>query len=129
MTGELPVYVGSFLIIGWGVAHAFPTRAVVRGFGPISEDNRRIITMEWILEALTLCFIGILVLLTALIGEGNGLMPLVVYRTSAAMLVIMAMISFMTGGRTSIVPIKICPLVKTVAAVLIFWGGLGTSAA
>ena len=42
-------YVASVLLIAWGIAHIFPTLSVVRGFGDISPDNKRIITMEWIL--------------------------------------------------------------------------------
>ncbi|MEW6059729.1 MAG: hypothetical protein AB1551_06265 [Actinomycetota bacterium] len=40
------------LVALWGVAHAIPTRAVVAGFGAISEDNRRVITQEWLAEAI-----------------------------------------------------------------------------
>jgi len=39
----------------WGIAHAIPTRAVVAGFGEISEDNRRVITQEWLAEAFKIC--------------------------------------------------------------------------
>ncbi len=40
-------------IIGvWGVAHVIPTVAVVSGFGTISIENRRVITLEWLAEAL-----------------------------------------------------------------------------
>jgi hypothetical protein len=36
----------AFLTTMWGVAHLFPTRNVVKGFGDISLDNQRVITME-----------------------------------------------------------------------------------
>jgi len=42
------LYAGSIIILVWGVAHIVPTKSVVKGFGPTSEENRRIITMEWI---------------------------------------------------------------------------------
>ena len=45
----------------WGIAHLFATRAVVKGFGEISKDNKKIITMEWIVEGVSLIFIGTLV--------------------------------------------------------------------
>jgi hypothetical protein len=38
------------LTFGWGVAHLFPTRSMVNGFGDIGTENRRVITMEWIFE-------------------------------------------------------------------------------
>jgi len=44
------VDVGGATAAAWGVAHLVPTRKVAAGFGPISEDNRHIITMEWIAE-------------------------------------------------------------------------------
>ena len=34
-----------------GIAHFFPTASVVRGTGEITADNKRIITMDWILRA------------------------------------------------------------------------------
>ena len=42
------------LTTGWGVAHLFPTRSIVRDFGDIGTQNRRVITMEWIFEGITL---------------------------------------------------------------------------
>jgi hypothetical protein len=38
--------VGAVVIKVWGVAHIIPTESVVSGFGAISEDSKRIITME-----------------------------------------------------------------------------------
>ena len=34
----------------WGVIHLVPTGKVAADFGHITEDNRHIITMEWIAE-------------------------------------------------------------------------------
>jgi hypothetical protein len=62
MINELFLYLGSIIILFWGIAHIIPTKSVVNGFIKISEDNKRIISMEWIAEGLTLCFIGVLVL-------------------------------------------------------------------
>jgi hypothetical protein len=52
--------VAAVLATGWGVAHLFPTRTVVRDFGDIGEENRRTITMEWIYIGVTLMFAGLL---------------------------------------------------------------------
>src|SRR5450756_65265 len=74
-TNEALLYVGSGVIFVWGVANIMPTRSVVKGFGETSEENRRIITMEWIAEGLALCSIGMLVLLmTAVEGAQNALL-------------------------------------------------------
>jgi len=53
MINAILLYVGAGLITLWGIAHIAPTKAVVNGFGQIFQDNRRIITMEWIAEGLT----------------------------------------------------------------------------
>jgi hypothetical protein len=36
---ELLLYIGSSIIIIWGIAHIIPTKATVRVFGSIAEDN------------------------------------------------------------------------------------------
>lgn len=121
---EILIYVGAGVITLWGIAHIAPTRSVVGGFEPTSQDNRRIITMEWIAEGLTLCFIGLLVLfVTALEGAESGV-SLIVFRASAAMLFVMAGLTALTGARTSVLPIKICPFVKILVAVLFIVGSI-----
>ena len=124
MINDILLYIGSIVIILWGIAHIIPTKSVVNGYGAISEDNKRIITMEWAAEGLTLCFIGVLVLLVTIWGGAQNPVSVIVFRISAAMLVIMAVWTLLTGARTSIIPIKICPFVKTAVAVLFFLGSV-----
>ena len=52
------VYIASIMTALWGIAHLFATRGVVEGFGELSTDNRRIITMEWIVEGVALIAIA-----------------------------------------------------------------------
>jgi hypothetical protein len=122
MISDILLYVGAGVITLWGIAHIIPTKSVVNGFGQISQDNKRIITMEWVAEGLTLCFIGLLVLFVTLWGGSQNSVSIIVYRTSAAMLVVMAILTASTGARTSILPIKICPAVKIAVAILFFLG-------
>jgi len=122
MSDTLVLYIGSILIFFWGIAHIIPTKAVVRGFGALSQENRRILTMEWVAEGLTLCFVGMLVLATTILGRPPSRASLIVYRGSSVMLLVMAGWTLLTGARTSVVPIKICPVVKTVVAILFFLG-------
>ena len=61
MINQILVFIGAGFVTLWGIAHLFPTKNVVAGFGEISEDNRNIITMEWIIEGVALIFIGALV--------------------------------------------------------------------
>lgn len=115
---ETLLYIGSGVIILWGIGHLIPTKSIVSGFGKISEDNKKIITMEWVAEGLTLCFIGVLVLLVTLLAGYEAEAANIVYLASAVMLLVMALLTLLTGARTSIVPIKICPVIKTIVAVL-----------
>jgi hypothetical protein len=121
---DVLLYIGSGIILIWGIAHIFPTRSVVGGFGELSKDNRLIITMEWVAEGLTLCFLGLLVLLVTAVAGSYSLASLLVYWLSAGMLVALSVLSLFTGARTSIIPVKICPIVKTVVAVLFILGSL-----
>ena len=60
------LYLGAALTALWGISHLFATRGVVAGFGEISDDNRHIITMEWIVEGVSLIFVGLLVAVVTL---------------------------------------------------------------
>ena len=122
MQAHLFLYSGSVLIFLWGVAHVVPTRSVVRGFGDISRDNRRILTLEWIGGGMTLVFIGVLVFLVTWVGGPCGRVSFVVHRACAAMLAGMAILSALTGARTSILPMKVCPVIQVLAAVLFLLG-------
>jgi hypothetical protein len=78
--------------------------------------------MEWIAEGLTLCFIGLLVLLVTLFAGPQNLVSVLVYKVAAWMLVVMAGLTFLTGAKTSITAVKWCPLVKSIVAILFFLG-------
>jgi len=124
MLGDILIYVGAGIIILWGIAHIAPTKSIVEGFGPISKDNQRLITMTWVSEGLTLCFIGALVLLVVLLGGAGAPSSLIVYQACAAMLLITAVWTGLTGARTPVLPMKLCPVVKTVVAVLLLLGSV-----
>jgi hypothetical protein len=49
---EFLLYAGGGLTTLWGIAHVYPTRKVVQGFGRISQDSRLILAMVWIAEAI-----------------------------------------------------------------------------
>jgi hypothetical protein len=115
---ETLLYIGSIVIILWGIAHIMPTKAIVNGFGEISEDNRKVLTMELIAEGLTLIFLGVLPLLVTLSVGIQDRTAGIVYLACAAMLLVMAILTGMTGARTSTIWYKLCPVIKTVVAVL-----------
>ncbi len=115
-------YLGAGVIFVWGLGHLIPTRNIVAGFGSLSVDNKRIITMQWLAEGLTLCFIGILVaIMVLLVGPAQAATHLVA-RTCSIMLLVMAGVSAFTGARTSVLPMKLCPFIKSGVALLFLAG-------
>lgn len=106
----------------WGIAHLFPTKSVVENFGEISDDNRHIITMEWINEGLTLIFIGVVVIITAFVGDDNCALAAAINSAASAMLIVMAGLSVFTGFKVNFLPFKLCPVIFTVSALLILLG-------
>lgn len=124
MVNEILLYIGSGIIILWGIAHIIPTKGIVNGFGAISEDNKRVLTMELIAEGLTLIFIGVLALLVTVLVGSQGRTAYIVYLACAVMLLAMAVLTMMTGARTETVWYKICPAVKTVVAILYILGSI-----
>ncbi len=124
MTNDILLYVGAAVITLWGIAHIVPTKSIVSGFGAISRDNKLIIMMESIAEGLTLCFIGVLVLLVTSLGGSRNHVSGIVYLACAVMLLAMAILTAVTAARTSILPYKICPAVKIAVAVLFLLGTL-----
>ena len=121
---EILLYTGSAIIILWGIAHIIPTKAIVGGFGDISEDNKKVLTMELVAEGLTLIFLGVLVLLVTILAGSQAEAAGIVYLACPVMPVVMAILTAMTGARVSTVWYKICPVVKTIVAILFILGNV-----
>lgn len=121
MNGVILICVGSFLTLGWGVAHLFPTGRVVAGFGEISPDNRRTITMEWINEGVTLIFIGVLVALVTFVDRTSAVSR-IVYWSCFGALNVLSVVSLFTGFRNTFLPFKLCPFIFTGSSLLIIVG-------
>ena len=100
MAGNLLLYLASLLLVVWGVAHLFPTQNVVTGFGDISLDNRRVITMEWINEGAMLIFIGVLTAAVTLV-DPSSLAARAVYWLAIIMLNALSIISLFTGFKVN----------------------------
>ena len=123
MVNQVLLYSGSLFITIWGIAHLFPTRSVVSGFGEISIDNKRIITMEWIIEGVALIFIGA-INAVATATDHTSSVSFGIYLSSVVVLIILAVVSFLTGFKISFLAFKLCPVIFITAAVLIVLGGL-----
>lgn len=124
MLNEILLFIGSSILILWGIAHVIPTKNVVKGFGEISDDNKKIITLEWIAEGIALCFIGILVILVTAIGGSITNDDQIVYWTSSVALFCLAILTLFTGARTPILPFKLCPAILSVVIILFMLGSL-----
>ena len=114
-------FLSGVLTIMWGIAHLFPTKNVVKNFGDISSDNKRIITMEWIIEGISLIFIGTLTILVAITDSTLDLSRIVCLAI-VIMLVILSIVSFFTGFRVKFLPYKLCPAIFLTSAILILLG-------
>ena len=121
---EILIYTGSIIIMGWGIAHIVPVKSIVKSFNDISADNKLILTMEWIAEGLTLAFIGTLVILVSVLGDSVNETSRIIYLSSAVMLLVLAVLSLFTGARTSVLPMKICPAVKSITALIFIYAAL-----
>jgi len=123
MVDTILLYTGGAIPFIWGMAHLFPTRSVVKGFGDISADNKNIITMEWIIEGIALIFIGILVAVVTAV-DYQGAVSRAVYILSAGCLIVLAIVSLFTGYRVNFPVYKLCPFIFTASAILIVIGGI-----
>jgi hypothetical protein len=120
---DLLAFVVAGLVGLWGVAHAFPTRRVVHGFGDISADNRRILVQEWLAEAVTMWTFAALLATVTVVGSGTSVADRT-YRVVAGALFVLAALTTFTGARTPVVWFKICPVLLVGSAVLLWIASL-----
>jgi len=118
---KILLYLGAALPLIWGISHLVPTKNVIAGFGDISADNRHIISMEWIVEGVSLIFIGFLVALVTYIDSSSTL-SFFVYGLTIAALFVLAIVSIFTGFKINFLPFKMCPIVFSESAILITIG-------
>jgi hypothetical protein len=71
-------------------------------------------------SAILLVFLGLLVTLVRIFAPEEETTPTIVYRAAALVLIAMAGLSAATGARTRIGPMKLCPPIFLIAAML-FW--------
>lgn len=115
---EIVAYVAAAITALWGVAHVIPTPQVVAGFGPVSQDNRRVITQEWLAEAFTMWGIAALIAVVTAVESGATVTPWV-YRVAAILLLAVGTLTTLTGARTQVIWFKICPVVLGTSATLL----------
>jgi predicted transglutaminase-like protease len=118
---KILLYVAGTLTLLWGISHLFPTANVVRDFGDISFDNKMIITMEWIVEGMTLIFFGTLTIIVTMVDTKSRLSR-TIYVSIAGMLFALSILSVFTGFRVNFLPFKLCPVIFSISAILILIG-------
>ena len=123
MLNKIFLIIGAALPVVWGIAHLFPTTSVVKGFGDISLDNKRIITMEWILEGVALIFVGLILAAVTYVDYTNAISNLI-YTISFLFLNILSVVSIMTGFKINFIPFKLCPIIFTGSSIMILLGNL-----
>jgi hypothetical protein len=105
----------------WGVAHLFATKSVVEGFGDLKTDNRRIITMEWIVEGVALLSIAAFVIAATAVDPASPVSS-AIYAVAIGALAVLAVVSVFTGFRIAFLPFRLCPVIFLASALLIALG-------
>ena len=100
---DVPAYIAAGVVALWGVAHVLPTARVVHGYDDTTRDNRLVITQEWIAEALAMWFIASIVVISTAAGGFHRPLTDWIYRTSAIMLLAVAVLTTVTGARTPVI--------------------------
>ena len=118
---QILIYIASTMTCLWGVVHLFATKGVVKGFGDLSTDNSRIITMEWIVEGVALISIASFVATVTAI-QPEALLSQAVYVVAIVTLIALAFVSLFTGFRVAFLPFRLCPFIFCASAALIFFG-------
>ncbi|HSR15271.1 MAG TPA: hypothetical protein VLL51_05935 [Gemmatimonadales bacterium] len=119
---ETLAYVAAGIVFLWGLSHIVPTKQVVAGFGDISQDNRYVITMEWVAEGLSFMFVAALVVAVTWSSKTPEAAEDLVYRVGTGFLLAIGAWTAVTGARTTgggAIWFKMCPVVMTVASGLL----------
>ena len=115
---QVLAYLAAALIGVWGIAHAVPTKRVLAGFAPITTDNRRVLTQEWLAESFTMWAMAALVVAVT-ITAADTRVTAIVYRVVAGSLLALAALTALTGARTPVVWFKVCPILLAASAALL----------
>jgi hypothetical protein len=118
---QVLIYMASAIATLWGIAHLAATKGVVEGFGEISEDNRLIITMEWIVEGVAFISIAAFVAVVTAIDMKSAVSTSV-YLVAICSLIALALVARFTGAKVDFLPFKLCPFVLGLSALLIACG-------
>jgi cobalt-zinc-cadmium efflux system protein len=118
MINSIILYISAAMLVFWGIAHLIPTRSVVKDFGHVSPDNKKIITMEWVNEGVFMIFIGAVIAVLTYFGYRNDV-SIILYLICFIALNILAIVSVFTGFNIRFLPFRLCPFIFLTSAFLI----------
>ena len=118
MLGLVLRVVGSVVLIVWGIAHIVPVCSILRGFGEISKENRRVVSSTWIAEGITVIFVGAIMGLTSYYGNIFADFENLLTQACAGFLLGIALLDVFTKSRNPVLPMKLCPIIVGGAGVL-----------
>jgi len=132
MVRDVLLILGAILIITCGSIHILLTKSVINGFTNMSEGNKKVTSMEWIIEGLFLYFIGTLVLIITFSRLAEEFVSKIVLGASFVLLMIMAILSLITVLNLRIddmtlqpkkkkiidIHLKSCPIIKFTSGIL-----------
>lgn len=118
MINSIILYVSAAMLIFWGIGHLIPTHSIVKDFGHVSPDNKRIIAMEWIIEGVFLIFIGSVIVVLTCFDYKNEI-SIIIYLLCFIALNILALVSLFTGFKIRFLPFRLCPFIFLTSAFLI----------
>jgi hypothetical protein len=94
---------------------------VFAGFGDLAINNRRIITMEWIVAGVapipTAAFVA-----AATAIQPEATVSSAVYAVATGTLIVLAVVSLFTGFKIAFLPFRLCPFIFGTSAALIASG-------
>jgi hypothetical protein len=112
-------YLSAAVVALWGVMHAVPAKRVIEFLAPPSSESRLIVTQEWIGEAFTMWTLGGLIAVLTAVGGPHVAAVHWSYRVIALAMVAFAMLTAVTGARSTVVWFKICVVLLLGSAALL----------
>jgi len=117
---KLLPYAASLIAFLWGVAHLAVIKRIGGLFDDISPERKMIFVMAWIVQAFVMIFIGELIFFVTLNHYRQAAVNLTIYWLSAVFLLVLGLVSFIACRGTQITLLKLDPVVRVLAAGLIF---------
>jgi membrane-anchored protein YejM (alkaline phosphatase superfamily) len=111
------------LMIILGLAYIVRSGPMVKDFKIILTGLKRVLTMAFVWQGLTLCFIGGVVVLLAVSGQQEHIAK-TVSSLCAGMLLILGIWTGSTGGQSEYLLFRIGQFALIIAAMMIFVGNL-----